>query len=208
MQQKYWSATGTASRLVRSVMVSGAMMMASFGVAPLGFAGDDEAKAPPALAFEMDTLEGKKVDLKSYNGKVVLIVNVASECGLTPQYEGLQALYEKYKDKGLVILGFPCNQFGSQEPGSAAEIKSFCTKNYGVTFDMFAKVDVNGDKAAPLFKHLTALETKPKGAGKVSWNFEKFVIGRDGNVVGRFAPTIAPDSEELVKTIEELLSKK
>jgi glutathione peroxidase len=169
---------------------------------------DNDKKVPASLAFKMDSIDGKKVDLASYQGKVILVVNVASECGLTGQYEGLQGLYEKYKDKGLVILGFPCNQFGSQEPGSAEEIKSFCTKNYGVTFDMFAKVDVNGDKAADFYKHLTSLETKPKGSGKVSWNFEKFLIGRDGKVVGRFAPPTSPDAADLVKAIEEQLSAK
>jgi len=178
-------------------LCSAAILLGVFAMSSSGVADDKAKKAPPALAFEMETLDGKKVDLNSYAGKVILVVNVASECGLTGQYEGLQALHEKYKDKGLVVLGFPCNQFGSQEPGSAAEIKSFCTKNYGVTFDMFAKIDVNGDKAAPFFKHLTALETKPKGSGKVSWNFEKFLIGRDGSVVGRFAPTTAPDGDEL-----------
>lgn len=176
--------------------------MGSFGVA-----GDDDKKAPAALAFEMETLDGKKVSLDKYSGKVILVVNVASECGLTGQYEGLQELYDKYKDKGLVVLGFPCNQFGSQEPGSAEEIKSFCTKNYGVTFDMFAKIDVNGDKAAPFYKHLTALETKPKGAGKIGWNFEKFLIGKDGTVAARFAPTVEPKADDVVKQIEALLAK-
>jgi len=184
-----------------------AVLFGAFAMSSSGIADDKAKKAPPALAFEMETLDGKKVDLNSYAGKVVLVVNVASECGLTPQYEGLQAVYEKYKDKGLVVLGFPCNQFGSQEPGSAAEIKSFCSKNYGVTFDMFAKIDVNGDNAAPFFKHLTSLDTKPKGSGKVSWNFEKFLIGRDGAVIGRFAPTLAPDGDELVKQIETALGK-
>ena len=188
-------------------LCSAAILLGVFAMSSSGVADDKAKKAPPALAFEMETLDGKKVDLNSYAGKVILVVNVASECGLTDQDEGLQALHEKYKDKGLVVLGFPCNQFGSQEPGSAAEIKSFCTKNYGVTFDMFAKIDVNGDKAAPFFKHLTALETKPKGSGKVSWNFEKFLIGRDGSVVGRFAPTTAPDGDELVKQIESALGK-
>ncbi|MBL8869553.1 MAG: glutathione peroxidase [Planctomycetaceae bacterium] len=155
----------------------------------------------------METLDGKKVSLDKYSGKVILVVNVASECGLTGQYEGLQELYDKYKDKGLVVLGFPCNQFGSQEPGSAEEIKSFCTKNYGVTFDMFAKIDVNGDKAAPFYKHLTALETKPKGAGKIGWNFEKFLIGKDGTVAARFAPTVEPKADDVVKQIEALLAK-
>lgn len=198
MMRKFWAST---------LAFSAAILFGAIAVSNLGVAADEGKKAPPALAFEMENLDGKKVSLDSYSGKVILVVNVASECGLTPQYEGLQGLYEKYKDKGLVILGFPCNQFGSQEPGTAAEIKSFCTKNYGVTFDMFAKIDVNGDKAAPFYKHLTSLDTKPKGAGKVGWNFEKFLIGRDGAVAARFAPTVAPDADDLVKQIEELLSE-
>lgn len=198
MMRKFWAST---------LAFSAAILFGAIAVSNLGVAADEGKKAPPALAFEMENLDGKKVSLDSYSGKVILVVNVASECGLTPQYEGLQGLYEKYKDKGLVILGFPCNQFGSQEPGTAVEIKSFCTKNYGVTFDMFAKIDVNGDKAAPFYKHLTSLDTKPKGSGKVGWNFEKFLIGRDGAVVARFAPTVAPDADDLVKQIEELLSK-
>lgn len=198
MMRKFWAGT---------MAFSAAILFGAIAVSNLGVAADEGKKAPPALAFEMENLDGKKVSLDSYSGKVILVVNVASECGLTPQYEALQGLYEKYKDKGLVILGFPCNQFGSQEPGTAAEIKSFCTKNYGVTFDMFAKIDVNGDKAAPLYKHLTSLDTKPKGSGKVGWNFEKFLIGRDGSVAARFAPTVAPDADDLVKQIEELLSK-
>jgi glutathione peroxidase len=198
MMRKFWDST---------LAFSAAILFGAIAVSNLGVAADEGKKAPPALAFEMENLDGKKVSLDSYSGKVILVVNVASECGLTPQYEGLQGLYEKYKDKGLVILGFPCNQFGSQEPGTAVEIKSFCTKNYGVTFDMFAKIDVNGDKAAPFYKHLTSLDTKPKGSGKVGWNFEKFLIGRDGAVVARFAPTVAPDADDLVKQIEELLSK-
>lgn len=198
MMRKFWAST---------LAFSAAILFGAIAVSNLGVAADEDKKAPPALAFEMENLDGKKVSLDTYSGKVILVVNVASECGLTPQYEALQGLYEKYKDKGLVILGFPCNQFGSQEPGTAAEIKSFCTKNYGVTFDMFAKIDVNGDKAAPFYKYLTSLDTKPKGSGKVGWNFEKFLIGRDGAVAARFAPTVAPDADDLVKQIEELLSK-
>jgi glutathione peroxidase len=137
----------------------------------------------------------------------VLVVNVASECGLTPQYEQLQALHEKYAAKGLAVLGFPCNQFGSQEPGTAAEIKEFCAKNYGVKFDLFAKIEVNGKHACPLYKHLTGLETKPVGPGKISWNFEKFVMGRSGEVVARFAPSTKPDAPEVLKAIESELAK-
>ena len=170
----------------------------SFGLA--------EDKIPAALSFKMKTLTGKEVDLAKYQGKVVLIVNTASECGLTPQYEQLQALHASLADKGLAVVGFPCNQFGSQEPGSAKEISAFCTENYGVTFDMFAKVDVNGEQACPLYQHLTALDVKPKGAGKISWNFEKFVLDRKGNVVGRFAPRTSPDDPAILKLIESELA--
>jgi glutathione peroxidase len=165
------------------------------------------AEKPEALSFEMKTLDGKDVDLSEYQGKVVLIVNVASKCGLTPQYEQLQALHEKYKDAGLAVLGFPCNQFGKQEPGTATEIREFCSSNYGVSFDMFSKVDVNGDEAAPLYKYLTSLETQPTGAGKISWNFEKFLIDRQGNVVARFAPRTRPDDAEVVGLIEKSLEQ-
>jgi glutathione peroxidase len=165
----------------------------------------EDAKAS-ALKFKMKKLDGKEFDLAKYKGKVLLVVNVASECGLTPQYEQLQAVYKKYRDKGLVVVGFPCNQFGSQEPGSAAEIREFCTENYGVTFDMFDKVEVNGDNACDLYKYLTSLDTKPQGAGKISWNFEKFLIGRDGEVIARFSPRIKPDADEVIKAIEDALA--
>jgi glutathione peroxidase len=171
-------------------------------------AADDAKASAPALKFKMKTLDGKDFDLEKYKGKVVLVVNVASKCGLTPQYKQLQAMHEKYADKGLAILGFPCNQFGSQEPGTAEEIRSFCSDNYGVEFDMFAKVNVNGDEACDLYKYLTALDTKPAGSGKISWNFEKFLIGRDGKVVARFSPRTKPDSAEIVKSIEAELDKK
>lgn len=167
-----------------------------------------EKKVAPALKFKMKSLEGKPVDLASYQGKVVLIVNVASECGLTPQYEALQALHEALGPQGLVVLGVPCNQFGGQEPGTADEISKFCQKNYGVTFQLLEKVDVNGDQACALYQHLTALKTKPKGAGKVTWNFEKFLVGRDGSVVARFEPATEPDSEQVLKAIKAELAKK
>lgn len=174
----------------------------------------DEAKpvekkdVPATLNFTMKSLDGEDVNLAKYQGKVVLIVNTASECGLTGQYKPLQRLHEKYKDQGFVVLGFPCNQFGSQEPGSESEIKTFCQENYGVTFDMFAKVDVNGDKAAPLYQLLTKTPTKPAGSGKISWNFEKFLLGRNGEVVSRFAPRTEPSSDEVVNAIEAELAKK
>lgn len=165
------------------------------------------AQEKSALRFTMDSLDGKPIDLSQYEGKVVLIVNVASKCGLTPQYEQLQKLHEKYADQGLAILGFPCNQFLGQEPGTAAEIAEFCKKNYGVDFDMFAKIDVKGDDACDLYKLLTALDTKPTGAGDISWNFEKFVLDKDGFVVARFSPRTKPDAPEIVSLIEEQLNR-
>lgn len=174
-------------------------------------AEEKQSENAKALTFKMESLEGKPVELKSYAGKVVLVVNVASQCGLTPQYEGLQKIYDKYKDKGLVVLGFPCNQFGSQEPGSSQEIGEFCKKNYGVTFDMFQKVAVNdkGDvKACDLYRYLTSVDAKPKGKGDVTWNFEKFLLNRKGEVIGRFKPQTAPDESSLVAAIEKELAAK
>lgn len=165
-------------------------------------------KTPAALDFTMKSLDGKEVDLGKYQGQVVMVVNVASKCGLTPQYEQLQALHEKYGSQGLAILAFPCNQFAGQEPGTAQEIQQFCRVNYGVTFPLFAKIEVNGEDAAPLYKHLTALNTEPKGPGKIDWNFEKFIIGRNGEVVARFAPRTKPDAPEVIKVIEAELAKK
>ncbi len=167
-----------------------------------------EEKTSPALAFKVTSLDGKEVDLAQYRGKVVLIVNVASKCGLTPQYKALESNYEKYKDKGLVILGFPCNQFHEQEPGTADEIRKFCTGKYNVTFPMMAKVEVNGAGTCDLYKYLKALNLKPKGSGDVTWNFEKFVLGRNGQVVARFAPQTKPDSPDVIKAIEAELEKK
>ena len=165
-------------------------------------------KLAKPLNFTMKTLDGKDFDLSKYQGKVVLIVNVASKCGLTPQYKELQALHEKYAKNGLAILGFPCNQFLSQEPGTAEEIKEFCRIKYGVSFDMFAKVEVNGEAACDFYKNLTALDTKPVGPGKISWNFEKFVVGRNGEIVARFGPRTKPDDPDVLKVIEAELARK
>lgn len=167
----------------------------------------EKEAVPPVLNFKMKSLAGKPVNLAKYQGKVVLIVNVASQCGLTPQYSKLQALHEKYAEKGLAVLGFPCNQFGQQEPGTAEEIQAFCKDNYGVTFDLFEKVDVNGDKACPLYKHLTSEKTNPKSPGDIKWNFAKFLIGRDGKILARFEPQVPPDADEIVKAIEKALAK-
>jgi glutathione peroxidase len=170
-------------------------------------ADKDEKNAPAALNFQLNSLDGKEVELSKYNGKVVLVVNVASKCGLTPQYEQLQALHEKYAEKGLAILAFPCNQFGAQEPGTADEIRKFCTDKYRVSFDLFAKIDVNGDGACPLYKYLTSLDTKPTGKGKIGWNFEKFLINRQGEVAARFAPRTKPNDPEVLKVLETELAK-
>ncbi|QDU95915.1 glutathione peroxidase [Lignipirellula cremea] len=169
------------------------------------FAADE---APAALSFKVKSLDGKEVDLSQFKGKVLLVVNVASRCGLTPHYEGLQALYEESKDDGLVVLGFPCNQFGKQEPGTSADIATFCSDNYSVTFPMFEKIDVNGENAAPFYQHLTSLKTPPKGDGKVAWNFEKFVIDRNGEVIARFEPRTKPSDPLLLKTLAAALAEK
>src|SRR5512137_1325590 len=153
--------------------------------------------------FSVNDIHGKPVPLSRYKGKVLLIVNVASKCGFTPQYKGLEALYEKLHAKGLEVLGFPCNQFGAQEPGSESEIASFCELNYGVTFPMFAKVDVNGDTAAPLYRHLKSAKPGLLGSEAIKWNFTKFLVDRKGNVVERFAPNTEPDA--LAADIEKLL---
>ena len=149
------------------------------------------------------TIDGRERTLRDYQGKVLLIVNVASKCGLTPQYTGLEALHEKYGPRGLVVMGFPANEFGAQEPGSNDEIQTFCTTNYGVKFEMFAKVVVKGPGIHPLFGQLTAKEA-PFG-GEIKWNFNKFLLGRDGRVVARFEPTTDPAAPELVAAIEKAL---
>ena len=177
------------------------------GCAPSNATEQEPPRVSKPLTFTMKSLTGKDVDLRKYEGKVVLIVNVASKCGLTGQYEQLQALHDKYAEDGLAILGFPCNQFLWQEPGTAEQIQDFCRLNYGVTFDMFAKVNVKGDEACDLYKTLTALDTEPVGPGKISWNFEKFIIGRNGEVVARFSPRTKPDDPAVLKVIEAELAK-
>ena len=142
--------------------------------------------------FSAQTLTGKPRKLSDYKGKVLLVVNTASKCGFTPQYAGLEDLYKKYKSRGLVVLGFPSNQFGEQEPGPDSEIAEFCEMNYGVSFPMFSKVDVNGDTAHPLFKYLTSSKKGMLGSQAIKWNFTKFLVGRDGTVLERYAPTTAP----------------
>jgi glutathione peroxidase len=159
--------------------------------------------------FSADTLAGGAASLSDFKGKVLLIVNTASQCGFTPQYAGLESLYRAYKERGLEVLGFPCNQFGAQEPGTAAEIGAFCERNYGVSFPMFAKIDVNGEKAHPLYRFLRKEKPGllgPLGGGAIKWNFTKFLVDRDGRVVARYASTTKPES--LVKDIEKLLESR
>ncbi len=153
--------------------------------------------------FTVKDIKGKEVKLDRYRGKVMLVVNTASQCGFTPQYKGLEALWQKYRARGLEVLGFPCNQFGAQEPGDEAQIESFCEINYGVTFPLFAKVEVNGDGASPLFRFLKKAKPGLLGSEAIKWNFTKFLVDRDGKVVARYAPTdtpesIAPDLEKLL----------
>lgn len=152
--------------------------------------------------FSATSIDGKPVDLSSYDGKVVLVVNTASKCGFTPQYKGLQELQDTYGDRGFEVLGFPCDQFGHQEPGDEEEIATFCERNFGVSFPMFSKIDVNGDDAHPLFQWLKKEEGGLLG-GKIKWNFTKFLVGRDGQVIDRFAPTTKP--EKLTGDIEKAL---
>lgn len=155
--------------------------------------------------FTMNDINGASVSLAEFKGKVILIVNVASRCGLTPQYKSLQEIYEKYREKGLVVLGFPANNFMEQEPGTDKEIKEFCSLSYGVQFPMFSKISVKGADIHPLYKYLTEAATNPGFAGEIRWNFDKFLIGGKGEMLKRFHPKTAPDAEEVVKAIEAAL---
>jgi glutathione peroxidase len=174
-------------------LVTGAIMAASlFG-------------ASGALDFTLNSIDGQPAPLSQYRGKVLLIVNVASQCGYTPQYAGLEAIYEKYKDQGLVVLGFPANNFRAQEPGTNEEIKAFCTRKYSVTFPMYSKISVAGEDKAPLYQFLTDKQASPSTGGEIKWNFTKFLIGKDGRVVQRFEPAVTPESPDVVSAIEAAL---
>ena len=156
--------------------------------------------------FELNNIEGEKIPLNKFEGEVLLIVNTASECGYTPQYEGLQALYEQYNEKGLEVLGFPANNFGGQEPGTDKEIKKFCKVNYGVTFPMFSKISVKGDDINPLFEFLTTQEN-PDFEGAIKWNFEKFLVSKDGKLLRRFRSDVTPQSEQIINAIDKALQQ-
>jgi glutathione peroxidase len=161
------------------------------------------AAAADLVSIPLKDIDGKDTSLKAYGGKVCLIVNVASKCGFTPQYDGLEALYRKYKDQGLVVLGFPCNDFGSQEPGTEAEIKTFCTSKYDVTFPMFSKLHVKGPDQHPLYAALTGPDSA--APGPVKWNFGKFLIGKDGKFIARYDSNVTPGDQKLVEAIETAL---
>jgi len=157
--------------------------------------------------FTLNSIDGAAAPLSAFKGKVVLLVNVASKCGFTPQYAGLEKLYEKYKDKGFVIVGVPANNFGGQEPGSNQEIKTFCSRNYNVTFPMMSKVSVKGSDTAPLYQYLTDKSTNPKTGGDIKWNFTKFLVDKKGNVINRFESPVTPEAAELVGAIEAALAQ-
>ena len=177
-----------------------ALMLSLAGTA---FAAD----AAPAYNFSMKTIEGKPTSLKQYHGKVLLLVNVASSCGYTPQYKALEAVYEKYKDRGLVIVGIPANNFANQESGTDAEIKTFCSKKYNVTFPMMSKISVKGTDQTPLYQYLTDKSINPQIGGDIQWNFTKFIFDRNGKPVARFEPATTPDSPEVVAAIESALKQ-
>lgn len=160
---------------------------------------------PNLYDFSLPDIDGEPVPLSRFRGSVCLVVNVASKCGLTPQYDGLQRLYETYRERGFEVLAFPCNQFAGQEPGSDAEVKAFCSRGYGVTFPLFSKLEVNGRGRSPLYAWLAAEEAPPAGRGDIEWNFAKFLVDRSGRVVGRFQPQVEPEAHELKQAIEGAL---
>ena len=183
-----------------------ASLLAAFAVVAAS-AQAQEAKPMSPLDFKVKDIDGTEVDLAKYKGEVVLIVNTASFCGNTPQYKGLEALYEKYKEKGFAVLAFPANEFGAQEPGTDAEIKEFCTSKYHVTFPVFSKIKVKGDGIDPLYQYLTGKDTDANFAGDVSWNFAKFLVNRKGEVVARFAPGDKPETDKVTSEVEKALAE-
>lgn len=180
-----------------------ALALASFALAASPLANETSV-----LDHKVKDIDGKEVDLSTYKGDVLLIVNVASKCGNTPQYKPMEEIYKKYKDKGFEILAFPANEFGKQEPGTDAEIKEFCTSNYNVTFPVFSKIVVKGQGINPVYKFLTSKQTDPKFAGDIGWNFAKFLVNRKGEVIARFEPKTQPDSPEITGAIEKALEEK
>jgi glutathione peroxidase len=185
-------------KCVRKLILSLVVFLAS---------GMTAVSAASIYDFTIKSIDGQPVNLKAYKGKVVLLVNVASKCGFTPQYAGLEALYEKYKDRGLVIIGIPANNFAQQEPGTNEEIKTFCSRKYNVTFPMMSKVSVLGNDETPLYRSLTDKSSDPKFGGDIKWNFTKFLFDRNGNLVARFEPPVTPDSAEVQTAVESALGR-
>ncbi|HMC58002.1 MAG TPA: glutathione peroxidase [Candidatus Solibacter sp.] len=183
------------------------MKMMLLGMALGAMAGAMAFGASNVYDFTLNSIDGAATPLASFKGKVVLLVNVASKCGYTPQYAGLEKLYEAYKDKGFVIVGVPANNFGAQEPGTNEEIKTFCSRTYNVTFPMMSKVSVKGSDKTPLYQYLTDASTNPKTSGEIKWNFTKFLIDKKGNIAARFESAAAPDSTDMIKAIEQTLAQ-
>ena len=177
------------------------MMMLGLALGAMAFG------ASSVYDFTLSSIDGAATPLSSFKGKVVLLVNVASKCGFTPQYAGLEKLYESYKDKGFVIVGVPANNFGKQEPGSNEEIKTFCSRNYNVTFPMMSKVSVKGEDTTPLYQYLTDKAVNPTTGGEIKWNFTKFLVDKKGNVINRFEPAVTPEAADLVKALEAALAQ-
>ena len=194
----FGDSTSTFRRTYNEAMLAKLVLSAAFASAAM-FA------ASSVYDFTLNSITGQSVPLSQYKGKVVMLVNVASRCGFTPQYKGLEALYQKYEKQGFVILGFPANNFMNQEPGTNAEIQTFCTRTYNVTFPMFAKISVKGDDQAPLYQFLTDKRTNPTSGGDIGWNFTKFLVDRNGKIVARFDTKVDPESPDVTKTIEAAL---
>jgi glutathione peroxidase len=192
-------------RIINNWVGKMALIAFIFGIFSCSTKAEEAMSDKTVYDYNVIDINGNEVSLSEYKGKVMLIVHVASECGYTKQYTGLQQIYDTYKDKGFVVLGFPCNQFGGQEPGSEEDIKSFCTTNFGVTFPMFSKIDVNGDNAHPLYIYLKSQEKGVLGTQAIKWNFAKFLVDKNGNVVDRIGTQTTPES--LTAQIEELLAK-
>jgi glutathione peroxidase len=196
--------------MIKRSIAAAVLASAAFVIGAAHHGSNTEAsassKTSSVLDFKMRDIDGKDVKLNKYKGKVVMIVNTASKCGYTPQYESLQATYEKYRDKGFVALGFPANNFGGQEPGTEAEIKEFCTSKYKVTFPMFAKISVKGEDQDPLYKFLTSPQTSAGFEGDIKWNFTKFLVDKKGKVVARFESKVKPDAPEVIAAIEKYLA--
>ena len=192
-------------RLAPTALAAAALVLACGLSLSTPAVADDKPES--VLGFKVKDIDGKPVELAKYKGEVLLIVNVASKCGLTPQYKDLEEVYGKYKGRGFEVLAFPANEFGKQEPGTDAEIKEFCSTNYSVSFPVFSKIVVKGEGIHPLYQYLTGTDSNPKFAGPIAWNFNKFLVNRKGEVVARFEPRTAPDDQSVVAAIEKALAE-